>query len=130
MKTLPKTLILIAILTTMFCACKKDNSGGDSLTGKWKMVQSKVGIAGPGQWVTVPDDKSTYVQFDANGKLEGTAFVGYTTYTVKDSVTLVFTKPDNTVENYRYSISNELLDLSPAGPILCTEGCTYRFGRF
>jgi hypothetical protein len=48
---------------------------------------------------------------------------------VKDSVTLVFTKDDNTKENYAYSINNGLLDLSPAGPIFCTEGCTYRFSK-
>jgi len=129
MKTLTKTLILFTALITMFCACKKENSSATSLTGRWKLVQSKVGTGGPGQWVTVPAEQSTYVQFDANGKLQGTAFAGYTSYAVKDSVTLVFSKDDNTKENYAYSINNGLLDVSPVGPIFCTEGCIYRFSK-
>jgi hypothetical protein len=120
------------IMLVFICACNKDSNSQATFTGKWKLTAAKVGTGGPGQWVTISGQQSdtSYVQFNPNGKLLSTAFAGYTSYVVKDSVTVVFAKDDNTKENYSYSINNGLLDLSPAGPIFCTEGCTYRFSRY
>ncbi len=54
-----------------------------------------------------------FVQFEGDGKLQGTVFSDYATYTVKDSITLTFIKTDNTEQNYMYSLKGGLLTMSP-----------------
>jgi hypothetical protein len=128
MKTL--TNILSITMIVVICACNKEKIDNSSLTGKWKLTQTLISAGGPTQWAAVPAKTNyDYVQYDSDGKLEGTVFPDYVKYAIKDSVTLIFTKNDNTQQNYRYSIKNGQLTMSPAGPILCIEGCALGFSK-
>ena len=122
--------IAVSGLITLF-SCKKDNSAKDNtLTGKWKLTET---YADPGNgkvnYIAVPKDNKEYISFNGDGTLDGSGFANGTTYVVKDSVTIAVTSKDNTVENYRYSIKNGTLQMSPAGPIVCIEGCGTRYRK-
>jgi hypothetical protein len=129
-----KTYILaLALLITLFAgACKKDNiATGTTLTGKWKVTGHFISAGGPMYYVpaTVKEDYD-YATFNANGTVEGTTFKDYPTYKLKDSITITFTKADNTTyQNYRYKIQGDSLTMSPAGPIMCIEGCSIIFHK-
>src|SRR5882757_1019337 len=127
MKTLSFTLLLF--LGLFLITCKKDNSAGDNtLTGRWKLTET---YADPGNgkenYIPVPKDNKDYAIFSTNGTLSGTAFSNAVSYVVKDSVTIAITSKDNSIENYGYKITNGVLQMSPAGPIFCIEGCGARF---
>ena len=122
------TTILFAAIVMIVCSCKKDSSyNNQSLLGKWTLTETYVGNGGPGTWTKV--SVAANVQFDPNGALEGSAFPGYSRYTIKDSTTVVFTKQDNTTQNYAYRFNNGFLEMSPTGPVFCIEGCGLRFSR-
>lgn len=125
-----KKLIKIFSVTLIIfiCFCKKDSSN-TSLTGKWKETEYYLSIGGPGSWMPFSSNTNYYVQFNSNGSIEGNAFSGYISYTIKDSKTITLYKQDNTIENYSYSIANGILQMSPIGPIVCTEGCGSRFTK-
>jgi hypothetical protein len=129
MKTLTFTLLLFAGL--FLITCKKDNSGGNdnTLTGKWKLTETLDDPGnGSGKWMAVPQKANyDYVTFNSSGKLGGTVFSTDVTYALKDSITLTFTSKDGVLQNYRYSIKNGTLVMSPAGPIMCIEGCGIKF---
>ncbi len=128
------TCVLLIATVLFLMTCKKDNGNSNSntaLTGKWKMSE---GLADPGDgsgtWQPVSKEASQlYVQFDTNGKLEGTAFPNDVSYVVKDPVTLTFTSKDKVIQNYRYNINNGTLTMSPAGPIVCYEPCGTRYTK-
>lgn len=128
MKTL--NFILLIVTGLLFVTCKKDSHTANvTLTGKWKLTESLLDPGdGSGKWQPVPSSAvSVYVQFDNDGKLEGTAFPGYVSYVVKDSVTLTFTSKDNVLQNYRYSIKIDTIVMSPDGPIRCYEACGAKY---
>jgi hypothetical protein len=128
MKTTLK--ILSVVLIFLFSACDKEEVNLDSsgLPGKWVMSESLMDIGnGQGKWEKT---KSNLVlELKVDGSLAGNAFPDYVRYTVKDSVTLVFHKRDQTEQNYRYEFVNGKLSMSPAGPIWCIEGCGTRYTR-
>ncbi|MES2109712.1 MAG: hypothetical protein V4577_13225 [Bacteroidota bacterium] len=124
------TLFLVILLAAVFFAtCKKDShTANTTLTGKWKLTESLADPGdGSGKWRPVPTSAVVYIQFESNGKLEGTAFPEYVSYAIKDSVTLTFTSKDNTLQNYRYAIKNDTISMSPDGPIRCFEACGARY---
>ncbi len=129
-----KTAIAILFITLciLFMTCKKDNAGNsNTLIGKWKLTAT-YGGAGPqaSQWEPVPSNINLDVQFYSNGTLNGTNFPNDVSYVVKDSVTLKITSKDQTIENYRFSIKDGVLQMSPTGPaFFCTEGCEQRFNK-
>jgi len=128
MKTL--SFILLALTALLFVTCKKDgDTANATLTGKWKLTESLLDQGdGSGKCQPVPASAaSVYVQFDTDGKLQGTAFPGYVSYVVKDSVTLTFTSKDNVLQNYRYSIKIDTIVMSPDGPIRCYEACGAKY---
>lgn len=128
MKTLAYYLLVFAILITG--ACKKGDDGPSNvLSGRWNLVASYISMGPPGSWVPVNKSDNKYVQFNNDGKLYGNVYSEYATYKLKDSVTIVFSKTDNTIQNYRYMIRKDTLILSPAGPIFCIEGCGLKFAR-
>src|SRR5258708_4897247 len=132
MKALTFTFLLFAGF--FLFTCKKGGSPtipDNTLTGKWKLSESLADPGdGSGKWMPVAAALSSrYVQFDGNGKLEGTAFPNDVSYVVKDSITLTFISKDNVQQNYRYSIENGSLDMSPDGPIRCYEACGTRYVR-
>jgi hypothetical protein len=127
MKTITKILLLSMVVFGF--ACKKADSGEPTaLTGKWKLTERYISTGGPGQWT--PATGNDYVQFaNNNGTVSGTVFSDYIRYAIKDSVTVVFFKNDQTQQNYRYTIKNGVLQMGPAGPIYCIEGCDIRFTK-
>jgi len=127
MKT--SSFILLALTGLLFVTCKKDgDTANATLTGKWKLTESLLDPGdGSGKWMPVPNSAVVYIQFESNGKLEGTAFPGYISYLVKDSVTLTFTSKDNVLQNYRYAIKNDTITMSPDGPIRCYEACGAKY---
>lgn len=112
-------------------SCSKDKAKlivDETLSGTWKLSASYADIGnGQGKWTPVSEHSASLVTFKDNGVLEGNAFSDYSTYSVKDSVTLTFFKKDKTEQNYRFKIGNGELTMSPAGPIMCIEGCGSKF---
>jgi hypothetical protein len=132
MKTL--SFILLLFLGLFLITCKKDNSGvvDNTLTGRWKLTETYASIGGGNgteNYVPVSKTNQDYIIFNTNGTLNGTAFPNEVSYVLKDSVTIAITSKDNSVENYRYSIKNGVLQMSPARPIFCIEGCGQRFSK-
>ena len=136
MKIFTNLLLLAAVI--LFAACSKENmaiidvfADPSVLQGKWKLSESLADPGdGSGEWREVPRKLSTSIVFDANGRLSGDAFPGFTTYVVQDSVTLKFTKADGvTYQDYRYKLQGGALSMSPAGPIMCFEACGIRFKK-
>ncbi|WP_183556691.1 lipocalin family protein [Mucilaginibacter sp. SP1R1] len=122
---IPALLVAIIIQTS---ACKKSNTSvvNTSLTGQWKLSRSLISSGGPQYWVKATN--TSYVLFNDDGALGGTAFTDYKLYTIKDSVTLTFTTADKAkYQNFRYKIKGDSLTMSPNGPIFCIEGCAIQF---
>ena len=136
MKIFTKILVLAAVV--FFAACSKGNmeiidvyADPSVLTGRWKLSET---MASPGdgsqEWKKVSKDLNDYIVFGEDGKLSGNAFADYSTYAVKDSITLTFTKADGiTYQNYSYKLQGGALNMSPAGPIMCIEACGIRFKK-
>ncbi|MEO6977855.1 MAG: hypothetical protein ABJA76_12965 [Mucilaginibacter sp.] len=129
MKTLTFTLLLLFGL--FLITCKKDNSAnGNTLPGRWKLTQTYADIGtGKENYIPVPKDNKEYIIFNTDGTLDGSGFANGASYVVKDSITIAITSKDNTIENYRYSIKNGTLQMSPAGPVICIEGCGTRYRK-
>lgn len=127
MKSLIYTLLLLFGL--FLITCKKDNSTADkTLTGKWKLSETYADPGdGSGKYLPVAKTNTAYVIFNNNGTLTGSAFPNDVSYAIKDSVTLAITSKTNEVENYTYKITSGVLQMSPAGPYFCIEGCGQRF---
>jgi len=122
-------IVLISFLLVIY-ACRTNNpTASPSLSGKWKLTETLNDPGdGSGKFIPVPEKANyEYVEFKANGVLSGTVFAQYIRYTVKDSATVSFFKSDNTLQNYRYTFHDNVLDMSPAGPIFCFEPCAQRF---
>ncbi len=126
MKNLITTFSITLII--LISSCKKD-SNNNNLFGKWKETEYYLSIGGPGFWTPVPPQKNSYVQFNSNGSLSGNVFSEYVRYTIKNSSTIILYDKNNMLENYDYTITNGILEMSPIGPDLCIEGCSIRFKR-
>ncbi len=127
MRKIPAVLIII-LVSTLF-SCKKTGINGNvPLTGNWVAVQD-LADPGDGSGTWQPLQVKTTAQFSADGSVSGTAFEGYTKYVVKDSITLTFTKPDKSFENFYYQIKHDTLTMSPAGPVICFEPCGTKFKK-
>jgi hypothetical protein len=134
MRSVDSLLKLLLVSCLFFLvSCSKDKSKlvvDGNLPGTWKLSASYADIGnGQGKWTPVSEHSASLylVTFKDNGVLEGNAYSDYSTYSVKDSVTLTFFKKDKTEQNYRFNISNGELTMSPDGPIRCIEGCGSKF---
>lgn len=84
-------------------------------------------ISAGGPLYFVPADGKDYVDFNANGIIDGSAFPDFKFYTIKDNVTINMPKLDKTTyENYQCNFKGDTLSMSPAGPVFCIEGCTIK----
>jgi hypothetical protein len=129
MKTLVKLSAMVILL--FLAACKKESKpvANATLPGKWQTgVQTTDGTGMP---VRITPPTPGYLQFNADGTLEGTVLNNYESYIIKDNATLVFTADDHTTtQNYRYTITGNELRLVPDGPIYCFDsGCGYSFTK-
>ena len=122
MKIINKILFL-TVCASLF-SCSKNNSIDPTvLTGKWKLTATMASPGPPVPWEPVLS--SNYVQFDSYGKLGGTVYMAFSSYAIKDSVTLVFTTPTQSSQNFRYSLKNGILEIDG----YCIEGCGNRFTK-
>jgi hypothetical protein len=117
---------LAAFAIFFISSCKKDSSD-NSLTGKWKQTEYYISIGGPGSWKAVDKKSNNYIQINIDGTLAGNSYLDYKTYIIKNSTIITFYKADGTYEDFYYTITNKGLTLSPAGPVVCIEGCSDRY---
>lgn len=127
-----KTYIYISITIAAFSlcsACKKESNGSRSpLTGIWRSTEGLADAGnGNAKWLPIAENEQVILQFNTDGRLEGTAFPNYVSYTLKDPVTVTFASEKKELQNYSFSISDGKLTISPAGPVVCYEGCATRF---
>jgi hypothetical protein len=123
------TCLFFAVVFLSYSACKKSaTTTFTGIYGQWKINADFYSPGTAPAWHNVTAGDKRYIIFDQSGKLETNAYTGYSKFTVKDSVTLLFsgTSPE---ENYRYTLRHDTLVLGPAGPIYCIEGCATRFVR-
>src|SRR5690554_58280 len=112
--------LLLLTLVFFIAACDKDNLQIDNttLTGKWKLSETLLDPGdGSGEWTPVA--KKTpydYVEFKENGKVAGNLFPEYKSYILKDDVTIQFKLDESRIQEFRYSIVNGVLSMSPSYP--------------
>ena len=140
MKTLIKLSACITIVLLAACT-KKQEVVNTSLTGNWKLEATYMDPGdGSGKYVTASNPNNSGINLKANGAIEVKGlndpgqfllyFSQYENYTIKDSTTLIFKKKaDATTQNFMYKIEGDKLSLSPAGPLMCIEGCGVRFKK-
>ncbi|TCK85577.1 hypothetical protein [Albibacterium bauzanense] len=123
--------LLLLALVFFITACDKDNlqTNDNTLTGKWKLSETLADSGdGSGEWIPVA--KKTpydYVEFKENGDLAGNLFTEYKSYMLKDDITIQFSIDEDRKQEYRYSIINGVLSMSPSYPMLCIEACGTRY---
>jgi hypothetical protein len=124
------SLVIISAISSCQKADVTTEAKDIKLTGKWMLVSRFISAGPPGEWYNVPANANNYVEFKADGNLTGNQFTEYSTYAVKDSITVTLTKSNsNVIQNYSYKIDGNFLTLSPAGPIFCIEGCATKYIR-
>lgn len=126
MKSLIKYCLLPVII--FISSCKKDSTD-NSLIGLWRQTEYYISIGGPGSWKAVDKNSYNYLQIKKDGTLAGNNYSDYKTYLIKSSTIITFYKADGTYEDYYYTITDKGLTLSPAGPIVCIEGCSDRYAK-
>jgi hypothetical protein len=140
MKTLTKLSACIIIVLLAACT-KKQEIINTSLVGTWRLDATYMDPGnGGGTYQPVANPGNNGISLSANGTIKVSGlndsdnfllyFSQYQSYTIKDSVTLVFKKQAGTApQNFLYKIEGNKLTLSPAGPIMCIEGCGIRFKK-
>lgn len=123
MNTIAKYLLVILIITSAYACNKNSDTAQTLLTGKWKLTQLYASTGPPGQWV--PAINNSYVIFYSNGVMGGSVFPNFTSFSIKDSVTLVLFKNDQSSYSFRYSLKNKVLEIDPP----CIEGCGIRLSQ-
>lgn len=120
MKKLP---IIVLLLITVFIACKKSDSSTTTLTGKWKSTASAIDIGdGKAEWKAIPSKEQSTLTLQENGDVLGDRT--YASYSVKDSVTIVFKTADNKAYPNYYVLKNNELILNN---LACIEGCSIKY---
>jgi len=123
--------LLLLALVFFVAACDKDTlqTTDNTLTGKWKLSEVLADPGdGSGKWTPVA--KKTpydYVEFKENGDLSGNLFTEYKSYMLKDDITIQFSIDEDRKQEFRYSIVNGVLSISPSYPSFCIEACGSRF---
>jgi hypothetical protein len=125
--------LLLFVLVFFVAACDKDNlqTTDNTLTGKWKLSETLADPGdGSGEWTPVA--KKTpydYIEFKENGNFTGTAWIlnEYKSYMLKDDITIQFSIDEDRKQEFRYSIINGVLSMSPSYPSFCIEPCGARY---
>lgn len=143
MKTSAKLAALAIIIFMAACTKQQGETpkAKASLIGTWQLNASYISPGdGSGTYQPVANPGNNSINLKANGTIEVSGlsdadnfllyFSQYDSYTVKDSITLVFKRTaDTTTQNFLYKIEGDKLSLSPAGPLMCIEGCGVRFKK-
>nr|MBC7612762.1 hypothetical protein [Pseudopedobacter sp.] len=121
-------LSLIAFIVILTSCGKENATPTNELTGKWKLTSYYYSAGGPITWQNASPDSLKTVEFNDDGNLGGNVYNKYSKYTLKDSVIITFTGVTGVAaQNYSYQLKNNELILSPAGPIMCIEGCGSKY---
>lgn len=132
MKTIriPSLIIIVSTWFLMYCS-EEHTPSSPSITGQWKLVEQKIGIAGPGEWKEVSDGDT--FEFKTDGSFEKSFHPNCTTGTfevIGDTLRLHYDCPEYDV-TWDYSFrdfSNTSFTLSPI-TVMCIEGCQFRYQR-
>jgi hypothetical protein len=122
-------LFLSTAVIVLITSCKKEDKGiGAPLEGRWRVVSRYTSTGAVGLWIAEQPNSGKYVVFNKGGRLLGTEFAEYSSYVITDSVKVNFIKNnDTTTQFYNYKINKDTLQLNPAGPLYCIEGCMVKF---
>ncbi|TFF38861.1 hypothetical protein [Mucilaginibacter psychrotolerans] len=140
MKTLAKLSACIIILFAAACTKMQEVVLiNQPLTGTWKLNATYMDPGdGSGTYHPVTAAGNNSITLKTNGELEISGlddtenfllhFSQYKSFTIQDSVTLVFKEhANNNTQKFIYKIEGDKLSLIPAGPVMCIEGCGVRF---
>lgn len=120
-----------------FSSCEKEINlpfefSAEKLVGKWELYQFR-GNTGGGDYRTPYEPSGKTITFFSNGKLSSVNFFDCSEgeYQVVDLDITLFFDCEGEVAEQGYSMSGEGEDLviSPTGPFICIEGCSYIFKR-
>jgi len=116
-------LFFIAIATVS--ACKKSDSGSPGLNGKWESIASAISTgAGNTPWTVIPKKQRTTLTFNENGSISGSD--QFQSYTIKDSITIVFKTKNNEEYPHYYKLEDNVLVLNS---LACIEGCSIKYTK-
>lgn len=120
-----------------FTSCDKEDNlpfelTSEGLVGKWELYQYQ-GSTGGGDYRTDYEPTGKTITFLSGGKLNSVGFFKCDdgAYIVADSSITVLFDCGEEVPEQKYSMKkeDENLVLSPSGPIICFEGCSYIFKK-
>lgn len=119
-------LILLAITTFLYIACKKESSQESKIYGKWKMIETLADPGdGSGKYMPVKG-AAKYVLLEESGKISGEAFPEAISFRIVDSIRMEITFKDRKEPaSYWYKLSGNILNINPP----CIEACGIRFRR-
>jgi hypothetical protein len=119
-------LILLAITTFFYIACKKESSKESTIYGKWKLTETLADPGdGSGKYMPVKG-AAKYVVLEESGKISGEAFPEAISFKIVDSIRLEITFKDRKEPaSFRYKVSGSILEINPP----CIEQCGLRFRR-
>ncbi len=126
---------LIAVMISLLaCSCAdqepSDEEKLSALTGRWQLVEKKVGIGSRGSWQPVDEGPVYQLNTDSTFFLsEHPACVSGFFHLTGSLLFLNFECPTYDEEQtYYYSLSTLQLTLSPA-TVVCTEGCQFKYKK-
>lgn len=133
-----RTVIISLILLGFISGCKKPadiDPIDNNLLGKWTLTESKIGIAGPGQWLPVAPPNPT-IEFKADGSFI-TSEPHWTSdqYRIVDSSTIKFLPVSNSVDSLGYFLMGYSIDITGKELLMynvlpgCIEGCEFKYRR-
>jgi hypothetical protein len=137
-----RNIALCFFVISFFCACGEADEPTSvvfqpitdvgELLGKWKLVESSQSIGDGKQHWTSVENGYTY-QLNEDGTFSSDRFKACTAlkYSLSgSSLVLEFECDGETIEYTENAVmADGNLFLSPVAPIICIEGCSYRFER-
>lgn len=130
----------IPILLLLFLSCDKEFQeetfplSASPIVGDWQVVAETYSIGGPPITVQIENGGAYGFLLDGTFRISealeiSKAYTGSYTFQ-EDLLTLSYTLEDEEIERELNAMFQEnLLVLSPAGPILCIEGCSFTLRR-
>lgn len=125
-----RTLLLLLIFLLTFCGDEEELTS-TSLVGKWQLVQQKVGIGPPGEWVDISGGQIYEFKTDGTFTISEHHLCTTGEYEMKND-SLVLKNDcleDSTERIFSIEMHSSHFTISPIYPAMCTEGCFYRYEK-
>lgn len=125
--------VIVVMISLLIWSCT-DHEPSDiekfsALTGRWQLVETKIGIGSPGSWQPVASGVVYQLNSDSTFVLsEHPVCTAGFWYFTNNMLHLEFECPASDEQIYYYSLSALHLTLSPA-KILCMEGCQFKYRK-